>query len=124
VLSDADKALYARQILLSELGLAGQERLAEAEVRIAAGTDSRVTMVARDYLTRAGVAGGVQRTAALDLPTVTQLDVERTAGDGALEDCAAWLLGSFAAVEVIKAAAGVGTPAVFDPGFVLAREVG
>jgi hypothetical protein len=124
VLSDADKALYARQILLSELGLAGQARLGAAEVRIAAGTDSRVTAVARDYLTRAGVASGVQRTAALDLPAVSRLDVERTAGAGALEDCAAWLLGSFTAVEAIKAAAGVGTPAAFDPDFVLAREVG
>jgi|1185.fasta_scaffold1369902_2 hypothetical protein len=124
MLSDPDKARYARQILLSELGLAGQERLAAADVRIAANADARVTAVARDYLARAGVGQALQPLAAVDPCVACAVDVERTAGDVMLEDCAAWLLGSFAAVEAIKLALGAGTPAELDPDFVLAREVG
>lgn len=124
VLSDADKALYARQILLSELGLAGQARLLAADARIEAG-DARVTAVARDYLARAGV--GAQPTAALPAVSVraaSSEDVAQVAGDAALEGCAAWLLGAFAAVEAIKVAADVGTAGAIDPEFVLSREVG
>lgn len=125
MLSDADKVLYARQILLSELGPAGQERLAATEVRIAAAADARVSIVARDYLVRAGVGSQPRALLApLDVSAASQAEVERVAGSAALEGCAAWLLGSFAAVEAIKAAAGVGTPAALDPKFVLAREVG
>jgi hypothetical protein len=125
VLSDADKALYARQILLSELGLPGQERLASTAVRIADGADARVSAVTRDYLARAGVGS---QPDAIDLQArvvnaASASDVSRVAGDAELEGCAAWLLGAFAAVEAIKAAAGVGAPSALDADFVLAREV-
>jgi hypothetical protein len=131
VLSDADKALYARQILLSEVGLEGQQRLLDAQSRVADGADARVTAVARDYLARAGV--GSPQPSGSDLqPGPRELvvdaalgtEVARVAGDSELEDCAAWLLGAFAAVEAIKAAVGAGTPAALDPEFVLSREVG
>ena len=124
MLSDADKARYARQILLSELGLEGQERLAHARVAIAAGGDARAVDVAREYLAR----GGVGAAPSAHAPAVTvalpgPADVQRIAGDPALEGCAAWLAGAFAAVEAIKQAAGVGTPAALDPEILLSREV-
>jgi hypothetical protein len=143
LLSDADKQLYARQILLSELGLAGQERLASASFRVAGDADPRVSLVARDYLARAGVGAqaGTRDSnesvvtrdsneslgpgaATVYVSAASAQDVARLAGDPALEGCAGWLLGAFAAVEAIKAAAGVGTPAALETDFVLAREVG
>jgi hypothetical protein len=125
VLSDADKALYARQILLSELGLPGQERLASTAVRIADGADARVSEITSDYLTRAGVGSQPDATdlEARVVNAASASVVSRVAGDPELEGCAAWLLGAFAAVEAIKAAAGVGAPAALDADFVLAREV-
>ena len=61
---------------------------------------------------------------ALVVRAASVTEVARVAGDPALEDCAAWLLGAFAAVEAIKTATGAGTPAVLDPNIVLSREVG
>jgi hypothetical protein len=131
VLSHADKALYARQILLFEVGLEGQQRLLDAAVRVVDGADARAAAVASDYLARAGV-GSVQRGGsnvphhgeARTVDAASASEVARVAGDSALEDCAAWLLGAFAAVEAIKAATGAGKAAVLDPSFVLSREVG
>lgn len=122
MISDADKALYARQILLSELGFEGQARLSGAELAIADGADPTVLEVASDYLRRAGVSVASQPSAA-GLPLPTAADVQRVAGDRELETCAAWLLGAFAAVEVIKQTVGAGTPAALGSEFVLSREV-
>jgi hypothetical protein len=125
VLPDADKQLYARQILLPELGLAGQERLALAAVRVASDADARVSVIARDYLARGGVGVRASRGAAtVSVNAASTPEVARVAGDPALEGCAAWLLGAFAAVEAIKAAGDLGTAAAFEADFVLAREVG
>jgi len=124
VLSDADKALYARQILLSELGLEGQQRLVNAVARIAASSDARAREVARAYLLRGGVGtAAAPEAAAVSVAVPDSVEVQRIAGDPALEGCAAWLAGAFAAVEAIKQAAGVGTPAALDPECVLSREV-
>lgn len=123
MLTDADKAKYARQILLTELGVAGQERLGATRVHLAMDADPRAAEVARAYLDRAGVgahAEDLERT----VPVASASQVAQLAGDPALEDCAAWLLGAFAAVEAIKAAAGAGEPAALADDFVLSREVG
>jgi hypothetical protein len=126
VLTDSDKAKYARQILLTELGVAGQERLGATRVVLASDADPRAAEVAGAYLERAGVgahAQGVEQT----LRVAPAERVAQLAGDPALEDCAAWLLGAFAAVEAIKSASGVGTPATcatLGDDFVLCREVG
>ena len=122
MISDADKALYARQILLPELGLEGQARLAETAVGFAAGADPRVCAVAREYLQRAGLR--VQPDASVVLAAASGREVAARAAEPELEECAAWLLGALTAVEAIKASAGAGTPVALDPEFSLAAEVG
>ena len=131
MISDADQALYARQILLPELGLAGQARLAATEVSFAQTAEPRARAVAHDYLSRAGLAsvdsspgaaassGRTRRQ--VELPSCHQLQV--LAGEPALEECAAWLAGALAAVELIKASCGAGEPVSLAADFVLATEV-
>jgi hypothetical protein len=123
VLSDADKALYARQILLPEIGLAGQERLSTAAFEITSDADPRAAAVTRDYLQRAGVGGRAGGAPAAVVPVASAAEVQRVAADSALEECAAWLLGAFAAVEAIKAGAGAGTKADFPSDYRLGAEV-
>jgi hypothetical protein len=122
VISDADKALYARQILLPELGMDGQARLHATPVRFGAGGDLRVVAVAREYLQRAGVR--TQQDASSGLVVASSREVAARAAEPELEECAAWLLGALTAVEAIKAGAGAGTPVALDPEFSLAAEVG
>jgi len=98
MLTPAQKQLFARQLLLEEIGPSGQERLCASRVRVPAGADPRAVAVARDYLERAGL---------------TVLGSDGTA------NTAAALCGAFAAVEAIKAELGVGRAADM-PGVVLA----
>lgn len=109
VLSDAQKRLYARQITLAEIGAEGQAQLCAAELAIGASADARAAEVAREYLARAGVQ--LREHARQVVAIADQASVRALAGDPALEACAAWLAGSFAAVEAIKTVTGVGTPA-------------
>jgi hypothetical protein len=109
VLSDVQKRSYARQITLAEIGVEGQAQLCAAELTIAPVADARAAEVAREYLSRAGVA--VREHASQLVPVGDEPSVRALAGDPALEACAAWLAGSFAAVEAIKAVTGVGIPA-------------
>lgn len=109
VLSDAQKRLYARQITLAEIGAEGQAQLCAVELAIDAGADPRAAEVAREYLSRAGVQLREQATQVV--PVADQPSVRALAGEPELEACAAWLAGSFAAVEAIKTVTGIGTPA-------------
>ena len=113
MISDADKALYARQILLSELGLPGQARLAATPVRFDASADPRVCAVAREYLQRAGLC--MREDASVVLAAASAGEVAARAGQPELEECAAWLLGALTAVEAIKASAGAGAKVTLDP---------
>jgi hypothetical protein len=123
VLSVADKQRYSRQILLPELGLGGQERLCAARGVLEPSADPRSARVARDYLERAGVAVEASSDAELpSWPVAASDQVVRVAGDPLLEDSAAWLLGAWAAVEVIKRLSGAGTPAEPPRSLVLAAE--
>lgn len=121
MIAEADKALYARQLLLPELGLGGQARLATSCVRFAAEADVRVTEVAREYLLRAGVGSAAEHER--ELAAVSCSDVASCAGAPELEDCAAWLLGAWTAVEAIKASAGIAAELAWDAKFSL-LEVG
>jgi hypothetical protein len=70
VLTDPQKRRYARQILVEELGLAGQERLSAASVRAPETADRGAAAVALDYLSRAGLhceGGSLPLTAADEL---------------------------------------------------------
>lgn len=128
MLSDVDRRLHARQILLPELGFAGQERLGASHVSWDAEFDPRSREVAAEYLSRAGLrclaeppgergrvpplAAGeaIRQSQRISPPLVRRADVESWAGDATLQDSAAWLLGALSAVEAIKQAIGAGEP--------------
>jgi hypothetical protein len=103
---DADQRVrFARHLLLTEIGSAGQERLCAAAVSFAADADPEAKRVAEQYLGRAGVrvgAGGA------DVKILDGDEIARLAGDPALVPAAQALAGAYAAVEVIKAVLGVG----------------
>jgi len=112
-LSDSQRARYARHLLLPELGEAGQLRLCAGRVRHAAELDPGALAVARDYLARAGVGASAADDAAevwLDVSDPAQL-----AGRPELIEAARALCGAFAAVEAVKALAGLGTSATLGP---------
>ena len=122
MISDADKALYARQILLPELGLEGQARLVRTAVRLDSGGDARAAAVACEYLQRAGLP--VREDASVVLAAVSSSEIAARAGEAEFEECAAWLLGALTAVEAIKTSLGAGAPVALDAEFSLAAEVG
>ena len=90
---------YARQLLLGEIGEAGQQRLLDARFRSGAGGDADAYAVAADYLV-AGASGAV-----LHVPSTSRL--MRFAGSPALAEPAAAILGAFSAVEHLKEVLGI-----------------
>jgi hypothetical protein len=128
VLTDEQKRLYARHMLLDQLGPTGQARLCAARVTAAPQSDARAAAVALDYLARAGVQvdlrpAGHEVAAGHHVLADSSEALHALAGDPALLECAAWLSGAFAAVEAIKQIVGVGAPARLDPELVLTAEV-
>jgi hypothetical protein len=115
VLTESQRRLYARHVLLGELGASGQARLCASAVSIARDAAPAAAAVAREYLERAGVQVGGEPAVA-EVEMATREDVERLAGDPLLEDCAAWLAGAWAAVEAIKRCADVGHEASITGG--------
>jgi hypothetical protein len=113
VLSASERERYARQLLLTEVGVAGQERLCAAQVALPMDASARAADVACSYLERAGVRvepAAVSGQGPLRVALPDDAAVAALAGDPRLHDAAAWLAGAFAAVEVMKQALGVGTP--------------
>jgi len=103
-LDAAARRRYARQLLLGEIGEAGQERLLASGFRGAVGGDADAFAVAADYLERAGCArdpDGVE----VRIPRASE--VMRFAGNAGLREPAALVLGAFAAVEYLKEALGI-----------------
>jgi hypothetical protein len=110
VLTEQQIRLYARQVILREIGQAGQARLCAGRVAITdrdAAQQPGAALVARDYLQRAGV-----QVAADGAPVVF---AEAAQVEPALQACADWLHGAWAAVETIKRVAGVGSEASQPP---------
>lgn len=115
MLTDSQKRLYARQILLAEVGFSGQEQLCAARVQLRHDTDEGVSSVARDYLARAGVSVVMNAVDAADgvepvhvAMRVTASDVEMLASDAPLAPAARYLAGSLLAVEAMKQVLGQG----------------
>lgn len=122
MLTERQRRLYARQVILRELGPAGQARLCASTVTADAGSDPCVLEVALDYLHRSGVqvveagapaAHGAGPSQHVEVATTAQ--VRYAAAGPELQACAEWLLGAWAAVETIKKAAQLGTPAPRPP---------
>lgn len=119
-LSDAQRTRYARHLLLPELAEAGQERLLTGHVHFAADADEGAKAVARDYLARAGVAENGADAVWVALPSAP--GIEALAGTPELTEAARVLAGAFAAVEAIKALAGLGTKGALDEGWSLSAS--
>ena len=123
-MTPAQRQLYARQLLLAEIGEQGQARLCAAQVELTAG-DARALAVARDYLERAGLrVNDTSSTEPLSLqvPLPAPDAVRALAGRPEFEDAAAMLAGAFAAVETIKAALGIGDARALPAGLTLGAE--
>jgi len=121
-LSPQEKRRYARQVLLAEIGEAGQLRLCGARVRVGRESDRGAAGVATDYLVRAGLeATGDAAARELVLPDSSTL--QALAGSRSFEHAAAALAGAFGAVEAIKAVLGAGVPGALPPDLVLRGRV-
>ena len=103
-LDAAARRRYARQLLLGEIGEAGQERLLEAGFRLGADGDAGATAVAAEYLERAGCVADEAGTL-LRVPNASA--VMRFAGSSALREPAAAIMGAFSAVEHLKEVLGI-----------------
>lgn len=111
MLSPTDRARYARQLLLPEIGPAGQARLLTCKLAIPApgsALEARAAEIAADYAQRAGLAIDDAGTV-LKLPDEPALAA--LAGRVELHEAAAALCGALAAVEAIKQALTLGTEA-------------
>jgi hypothetical protein len=123
-MTPAQRQLYARHLLLAEIGEQGQERLCASRVAHAAG-DARARVVARDYLERAGLCvddASTAEPASLQVPLPTQDGVRALAARPELEEAAAALAGAFAAVETIKAALGIAAACALPADLTLCAE--
>ena len=81
-LDAAARRRYARQLLLGEIGEAGQERLLEAGFRRCEGGDADATAAAVEYLERAGCPVNDRATEAR-VPEIAQGREEHVAGHAA-----------------------------------------
>jgi hypothetical protein len=116
VLGERELRLYARQVILRELGATGQAQLCASEAVAAADADPAAAEVALDYLLRAGMRAGLTGAPTTKpVPVATSAEVQALSTQPELADCARWLLGAWAAVEAIKHCAGVGTAAAAAP---------
>jgi hypothetical protein len=108
--------LYARHLLLAEIGEAGQQRLLESRVKVA---DEPSSGPCSDALRRAGVT--VTRDEANRVVHVgSEAEVARLAGRSELIEAARALRAAFVAVETIKSIARIGTEAAFPTQLTLA----
>ena len=103
-LDAAVRRRYARQLLLGEIGEAGQERLLDARFRRGSASDANAFAVAADYLRRAGCS---ERETGDEVQVPDEAAVEQFAGSLHLVDPAAAIIGAFCAVEHIKEALGI-----------------
>ena len=118
-LDAAARRRYARQLLLGEIGDAGQERLLDAGFVVGAGADAGARAVAIDYLGRAGCA---ERDGGRELNVPDSREVMQVAGASFLRGPAASLVGAFCAVEHLKATLGLADARAFPPDLQLHTE--
>jgi hypothetical protein len=121
-LSSRDRTRYARQLLLPQIGEAGQQRLLAAALQARPGDDAGAVEVAQRYLERAGVrvtgAGAEESTAiargtadAAPLRVASSAEVDAIAHTPELREAARALAGALAAVGAIQHLVGlVGEP--------------
>lgn len=97
------RLLYARHLLLPEIGVEGQVRLSAARFVIPEDADARASTVAREYLERAGLRPG-DGAAAIAVPLPQAEEIAARAIVPELEEAEAAIAGAHAAVVVITEA--------------------
>lgn len=122
-LTASERARYARQVLLPEVGLVGQAKLCAATVAVNDGADSEASSITHDYLTRAGITVNNDTSAlgAAQTSIASTTQVEAFA-PVELRHAAAAFAGAYAATETIKAIVGAGTPATLAQHFRISSE--
>jgi hypothetical protein len=118
-LDAAARRRYARQLLLGEIGEAGQERLLEVRFRGGAAGDADAYATAAEYLTRAGC---VEDQAGSEIRVPDSDAVLKFAGSPALREPASAIMGAFAAVEQLKETLGMAPARDFPPELTLSTE--
>lgn len=118
-LDAAARRRFARQLLLGEIGEAGQERLLDANFTAGLASDASAFAAAADYLRRAGCPES-ERGRAVQVPDATE--VARFAGAPFLNEPAAAVMGAFSAVEHLKEALGIGDAQGFPSDVRLSTE--
>jgi len=103
----SDRARYARQLLLPQIGEVGQARLLASSLQAPAAADAGTLAVTRVYLERAGVRviegspeGDLSPQRLPSLPSSEVL--ARIAGRPELHEAARALVGALAAVQAIQ----------------------
>lgn len=104
MLDAAARRRYARQLLLDEVGEAGQLRLLTSRFRREEACDADAFEVAAQYLARAGCVAD-PRGKPVQVPG--EAEILRFAGTERLREPAAAILGAFSAVERIKETLGL-----------------
>jgi hypothetical protein len=104
-LDAAARRRFARQLLLSEVGEAGQLRLQSSRFRRDDVCDPDAFAVASEYLVRAGCMADANGK---PVHVPGEAEIRRFAGTEALLEPAAAILGAFSAVEYIKETLGLG----------------
>ena len=117
-LTNRQRVLYARHLLLAEIGEAGQERLLHSRVHVA---DEGPNGVCADALRRAGVTV-TDEAPTREVRVGNETEIARLAGRPELTEAARALRAAFAAVEAIKAIAEAGTAAPFPAHLTLSAE--
>lgn len=118
-LDAAARRRYARQLLLGEIGEAGQKRLLASRFCQGADGDAGAYAAAAEYLERAGCS---HDDAGVELRVPNAGAVTRFAGSPALREPAAAIMGAFAAVEHIKEVLGIAPAGKISADLTLSRE--
>ena len=123
-LTDRERVLYARQLLLAEVGPAGQARLFAARAEPASpDADSGALALARDYLTRAGLGRHAEQASkSVPIAVPASASIEGLFEHPEHAPVARALVGALCAVETIKTALELGTPGPTLPPFSLSEE--
>lgn len=100
-LDRAQRARFARHLMLPDVGPDGQARLLASVCRVPAGAPELARTTCAMFLDRAGVR-------VEDTPTARSVDIPSWADDAAHDEsaAAAFVAGAFAAVEAAKALLG------------------
>ena len=105
-LSNRERERYSRHLLVPELGESGQERLLATKVRFAPSAHAFVSEVATAYLEASGVEVARHDERGVPVMLASARCVAQCAGRPELEQVEAAVLGTLAALDVVRGVLG------------------